>query len=593
MCVRLLKNLLIMVGVSFLFITCSGELDTVFPSAGTYQVNAFVGKSSLDESSVITAKDTIRPFFSNSVTNDPDITGLMVFLQGPDGKIVGGKVQYTLKPADSAINTNNINNTKTESGVKTVDETNFKDTLKEDSSEMPEEGKIPGRELADTGSLQEVPKRQDSSLTPAESSILDSLIHVTRLDRDLPYFPLPKNLEVGLYTMAFQVLGDKGILYRIDRPVYYIGSNEFNLDDIRSYLPGISAGGHLVPPGLTIMLETQVSAGEKLDPYIIWYNGKKRIYEGSIAEGAGRFLWKAPEQTGFHTLRAEAFPFKPVPDLNGKTKELSLPVSAKQENTGAFSKKADQFICWYQFSGDLRDSKAPAETNRAVLGNRPVRWLPMGTIYGLAIGPGEVYQLPLAPFTHFDSEEQGVGQFLLRFKPVSEGTIFTALFKGDSAILDMTLSVGKQGLILSLNAEENSAEIPMFIDSLETETFITTVIDFRIEANCFTASLSLENSGRIIPKSESLLLSATLSGAGTFQLGDSRTPRERDIRSTENSDYENFPDKNDETATIVIFDEFAALYRVAPLSNGESVAPEFTKIRFLRKKLSTDSNESA
>ncbi|GHV48490.1 hypothetical protein AGMMS49546_39090 [Spirochaetia bacterium] len=546
MCKHLLKAILITALAPLLMIAC-GELETVLPSTGTYQVNALVGKSSLDVCSIINEKDTIRPFFSNSVANDPDLTGLTVFLQSSGGKIAGGKVQYTLSQTNSA------NNAGTQAGAKANNETNTVNTAKEEQKEA-DSGDDPEKETAAGASPQKAPAALPIGGSP------DTLIPVARLDRDLPDFPLPKNLETGLYTMVFQVLGGKGILYRVDRPVYYIGGAEFKLDDIQSYLPA-SVGSHLVLPGQIIMLEAQITADEQLDPYIIWYNGKKRINEGSIAGGAGRFLWKAPDQTGFHTLRAEAFPFKPASNLKGTIRELSLPVSAKKEKADPLAKKAEQFAYWYQFSGDLRDSKTPAETARTITlrGNHPIRWLPAGSVYGLAVGPGDAYQIPLAPFNRLENDRTG-GQLLLRFKPVSEGTVFTALFgRGNS--LDMNLSIGDKKLILSLDADGQNVEIPLSLESMDNDTPVTVTIDFCFEANRFIAGLNLEKFGATISEVMSIPLSAALSGEGTFRLGG--------VRSVFGTS-----EKNEESPVTAIFDEFAASYQVTPLLNTETAAAE-------------------
>jgi hypothetical protein len=317
------------------------------------------------------------------------------------------------------------------------------------------------------------------------------------------------------------------------------------------------------------MLETEMTAGKGLDPYIVWYNGKKRIYEGSVAEGAGRFLWQSPDQTGFYTLRAEAFPFNPASDLKGAVKELSLPVSAKNENTGAFFQKADQFTNWYQFAGNLWDSKAPAETNGtlAVQGGHPVRWLPAGSIYGLTIGPGDAYQLLLYSF--IPGDKRGGGQFVLRFNPVSEGAVFSALFKGkgeDSSLvtLDLSLSSREDGMILGLNFGGKGISIPISSELLENEAFITAVIDFSIEADRFTAALSLENPGTANPKPVAITLSDPLTGEGTFRLGGSPEPAKGE--------------KNDKSTVTAILDEFAVSDRATPL---------------VSEKTSADSGESA
>ncbi|GHU72008.1 hypothetical protein FACS189450_08990 [Spirochaetia bacterium] len=610
---RLLKTILIMAGMPILLIAC-GELDSVLPSSGTYRVSALVGKYSLDEYSIITKKDMIRPFFINSVLNDPDITGLAVFFQSPNGEIAGGKVLYTLKTDNTGARPGN----DAESGNNPYDAEDGKDAP--DKFEIEPEEQDPPQEFApeseeqdppqefeaeeqdypqefapeseEQGSSQEFeaeeqdypqeftpgsedqgsPQESDDtaaeqdyprSFTPAPdnepvvsdpSAVTDTVIYVSRLDRDLPYFPPPKNLSIGRYTLVFQVLGKKEVLDQVERSVYYIGDVEFTPGDIQSYPPGIFTVSPLMPPGLTIMLETQVRTGKGLDPYIVWYNGKKRIYEGSIAEGAGHFLWKTPDKTGFHTLRAEVFPFKPALNLKGTIRELSLPVSVKHEYTGAFAKKADQFTNWYQFVGDLRDTKAPADMSRALTGakNHSPRWLPAEGIYGLAIGPGNTYQVPFTPLV-YSEDEQAEGKLLLRFSPVSAGIIFSALFerKDDSPVtLEMGLFTGKEGMILGLNVGENSIAIPL--ESPENKAFITAGIGFSLSADYFTAALSLENSGNDIPEPVIIPLSSPLSGKGTFRLGS--------VQGSANSG----------TAAAVILDEFAAMYQVTPFVKEEA-----------------------
>jgi len=78
-----------------LFSTC-GDLETLFPANETYQVRTLVNGSSLEECSIIRANDKIRPYFAVSVINDPDLIGLLVYIQDLQGDIIGDRVQYTL-----------------------------------------------------------------------------------------------------------------------------------------------------------------------------------------------------------------------------------------------------------------------------------------------------------------------------------------------------------------------------------------------------------------------------------------------------------------------------------------------------------------
>jgi hypothetical protein len=465
----------------FLLASCT-EMDTVLPSSVTYQVSALVEKSSLDTYSIIDNDDVIRPVFMNSVTNDPDVTGLLVYLQFPDGKTVGEKVYYSLKKAESP-------------------------------------GQDPVQNVETTG---DSPKEEEIAPKSTGNTTNDGeiFVHVSRLDKDIPAFPLPEDLEIGRYSLIFEVWGEKQVLYRTERPIYYIADAEFTLTDIQSYLPGLSAASHLIPPGLAIMLETQVAVDERLDPYIVWYDGKQRITEGRIADGTGRILWEAPAQTGFHTIRAEVFPFAPLvyakngdspakgrslPELRGKTRELSLPVSAKGGKPGFFVPGVGEPLLWYQFAGNLRDSVASGDKEKELTrnGGDVLGWVPSDGIYGLSVKAGDTYQLPPLAFA-LDGDKQGGGRFLLRVKPMREGRLFTAFFKAAGStgdILTMNLVYREQGLLLSLESEglNAAAVLPLNMPPEDPETnpaantFITVAVDFHIRENTFIVSLDREN----------------------------------------------------------------------------------------------------
>ncbi|MDR2110319.1 MAG: hypothetical protein LBP32_03335, partial [Spirochaetaceae bacterium] len=466
--------------LSIVLINC-GELDTVLPSSGTYRVNAHINNNTLDECSVIGRDDTIRPYFANSVSNDPDLTGLSVFFQTPQGETVGEKIRYVLS-------TNSAYQEKSPSGEKA-----------------------------------------------------ELLIPVEYLDRELPPLPLPQDLKIGRYILVFQVLGQGEILYRTDRAVYFLGDANLNLEDIQSYLPDDAVS--LVPPGGTVMLEALVSSDERLSPYVIWYNGKETIGEGAVDEGTHRFLWDAPHKTGFHTIRAEVFPFKPgeeLREITGKSRELSLPVSAKQENTGFFARKAASFTHWYQFRGNLRDSKYP---DRNLMENKKPRWAPHGGIYGAVIGPGDVYTLPQALF---EGAEEGRGQILFRFAPLAAGTLFGGSFTiSPGQTLNMNLSVNETGLKLTFSSQTEFREDVVPLDSFHARGFITAVIDFQYTKNSFTAGLGLGE----MPAAEgqTLKLSNYINGEGIFTLGGGQGPFDGGVSGA--------PD-----LAVAIIDEAAAVF---------------------------------
>jgi hypothetical protein len=457
--------------ILFSLLSACGELDVVLPSTGTYQVKALVNDTSIDDCSLINAGDTIRPYFANPVANDPDITGLIVFLQDSRGEILGGKTLYTLK-----------------SDSDTDDET-----------------------------------AEDTEESDSQTSDIQTRIPVKRLDRNLPELPLPKNLQMGPYTLVFQVLGKKETLYQTEKPVYYLGEAVFLLKEIQMYLPGASTGPQLVLPGATVLLEARVDFDPQLDPYIVWYNGKKRISEGKLSEGGASFLWETPDQTGFHSLRAEAFPFSSKERIAGSSREIAIPVSSKAVGADIVSGDASNLLHWYQFAGNFQDSKPPVSDAKALvsLDGKPAQWRPIGYSYGLSAGPDNAYMLPPVSFFS-DGANEGSGQFLLRFKPAAEGCILSALFTSTASpaeALEMDLSLKGETLSLSLGAVGNSAEqsveeISAAAISL-SDDYITVAINFSIRSNSFEAVLNIDAQDY----AKSVSLAAPLNGECSLKLG--------------------------------------------------------------------------
>jgi hypothetical protein len=537
MCVQKIRRAFIILFISSLFLTC-GELDTVLPSSGTYKVNALVNnsslnESSLNESSLITKNDRIFPYFVTSVTGDPDVQGLLIFLQTPAGEIAEKKIHYTLKPVEE------------EKGEKKSITIN---------------GEIETKAPVFDGQNAEITEMpQTTGPVKTENKETETLIHVNRLDKDLPPFSLPENLPVGQYTLVFQILGEKEILDRTEKHIYYLDDVPFSLNDIQRYLPDISDGSYLIPPGTTVMLEAKIISGERLDPYVVWYSGKKRISEGRVSGGADLILWKVPEQTGFHTVRAEAFPYLPVAGIYGKSLEISLPVSAKAAGTGYFSGESEHITHWYQFRGNLQDSKMPVATERALIpkGEKVSQWSPQNNIYGLTIGPRDIYLLP--GFSFVPSEKQpGVGRFMFRFKPVAEGTVFSAFFKSefppDSVYMDLVLS--KETLQLNLSGFEISEVIPADFVPEEAEGFISLFIDYALDGNRLGVTLGRENTTP--PEPVVFVLSSPLNGEGSFQFGASLKSAE--TGNTDSADGSVPPEEPEPAPVTAILDEFAAAW---------------------------------
>jgi hypothetical protein len=475
-----------MLGLTLLFNSCGQLDDFTFSSSGTYRVNALVNDKALSECSLIAETDEIYPYFAASVANDPDVTGLMIYLQSPSGKTAGSRVQYLLKSAEPMA----------------------------------------------------------AGQSGEESPEPDTIVTLRRLDNKLPRFHLPPGLEPGFYTMVFQVLGAQQVLHRSDQAVYYLGSAAFNLANIRCYLPGVSGNAressgtqgpsNLVAPGITVMLDTRINADPQMDPYIVWYNGKKRISEGNYSGGAGIILWKAPEQTGFYTIRVEVFPAKPDQQIAGRSKEIVLPVSSRAENRGYFYRQQGAISQWYTFWGNLGDFRAPTATEKSLIpgGTRPIRWSPADGLYGLSIGPEEIYLLPEFAFDF--SGGAGRGSFLFRFKPLSPGIVFQAFFKnGNSSAegLRMTLLNQEDSCSLLLESGGRGSETRPIKKSW-TEGFMAVTLDFSTDGHLFTAVLNMEDQ----PEPVEITLSEALDGGGSLQFGaESAGPENTVIAPAENA----------------------------------------------------------
>lgn len=267
-----IAGLAIVVGIfSSVFFACD-DFGDLFSSNDVYQVKTLINGNSL-ECSILRPTDKISPYFSVSVENDPDVTGLLVYVLNADKEVVGNRVRYELQSV--------------------------------------------------TGSV-----------SRAENN--DMVIAVETLDHDMPWFSLPVDAEMGSYTMVFKVLGKKQTLSQITKEIFYLGNVQFNPNSITVNFPEAQES-KLILPGATVKLDSMLNYDNKLEPYVIWYDGKKIITEGKINEGAGSILWEAPDKNGFYSIRLEMFPYRLKPNMPGIYREITIPVSAKADNPGFFN----------------------------------------------------------------------------------------------------------------------------------------------------------------------------------------------------------------------------------------------------------------
>ncbi|MDR0502483.1 MAG: hypothetical protein LBH16_04100 [Treponema sp.] len=322
--------------------------------------------------------------------------------------------------------------------------------------------------------------------TPANFRNGDELIiQVTNFSGVLPVFPIPETLPMGRYTIVYQVMSKNDILSRTEKALFYLADADFSFRNINAHLPGIASSNQLIPKGTVIMLEADVEYDSRLNPYIVWYNGRRVIGEGSISDGAGNLIWKTPEQSGFFSLRAEVFPAANYQDLTGYQKGISLLVSSKKIDFNLSFGETPDMLYRYLFEGDLTDSKendSPDREIQPVGDNSPV-WKPSGGTYGLASGPDNSYILPHISFSG-DREESW--KILFRFKSLNEGGILTAQF-GPSFNVKMNLVYKDGNLILSLISPAETVSQTVILP--ESDEFISCEINFSLSSGELAAKL--------------------------------------------------------------------------------------------------------
>jgi len=396
----------------------AGCENAFLPSAGTYKLNVHSNGVLLDECSFITPEHKMYPYFEESVSSDPDVTALMVFLKNSSGEIIGKKIKYSI---DEQV-------------------------------------------------------ENDETLVP-----------VRNLDYNLPFFPFPEKFPVGRYTMVLQVMSGNDILQKTEKFFYNMGNIFFSYEGINVNFPGITDNPQIIPKETILMLEVQLDFNGRLDPYIIWYNGRRKIGEGKFSDGAGCLFWTAPEQSGFFSISAEVFPTDAYYGLTGYQKEVSLLVSSKATDAHLVSENNAQLVHWYVFEGNLNDSKMKTSAERAIKPstNKNPKWIPVNGTYGIAAGPDNTYTLPKVIISNYETE---IWQAVFRFMPLNEGQIFSVLFENYPDI-SMKLSMESQTLVLRLTSSGKT--VSQIVKVPEKKSFITAGINFSILPDQISAKINI------------------------------------------------------------------------------------------------------
>jgi hypothetical protein len=510
-CIKVIRVSIVILFVSF-FAACS-DIDDILPSASAYKINAQVNGVILDECSFIGNTDQIQPFFENSIIDDPDVTGLMVYFKNTLGIVPGSKVIYSLEKA-------NIDKDKEENLSEFV---NYQFANDQNESE-PEEDEIPPlgfqesdfEESDDTeDQFDDITALDDITVDNTQVQEIielvkdgdDTIIYINSLDENIPFYPIPGKLPAGRYTIVFQVLNGSKTLHKSEKNFYYLADMAFSFKNIQIHLPGIATDdSQLIPTNTFVMLDAKIDLDSRLDPYIIWYNGKKIIDEGTYSQGKSYLLWKTPEQSGFLSLRVEVYPVQNRQGLAGYFQEISLPVSSKTPELHLLSQDDPNLLNWYLFAGNVRNSINPTRYLQAP-GRKKEHWMAANGSYGLATGNIDNWQINNLKFPRDGTESTKI---LFRFKPLSDGDIFSIQFGAANDAI-MTLAFAEENFVLTL-ASSQSTLISTY-QLTEQKNYLTLSFDITI----------FEDTLAILPgfteDDEPLIMSIALNGEAKITLG--------------------------------------------------------------------------
>ncbi len=516
-------------------------MDEILSSTGTYKVNSKINGVPLDELSFVVKGDKIQPFFELSVADDPDVTALMVYLKDRKGVIASYKVIYTLsekeqnsdndifetttqnEPAVENVeekqnDINEYNENKTESDLPELKtDENTEDAAPPDFDEELNAEELKAAYFNDSENsvlITDNEKNDEAAGKETETSdanlVLDLflkdplaelgleigdeyIIPVQTLDKNLPYFPVPLDLPIGRYTLVYSVLSGGDVIHRSEKPVFYIADAGFSFDGIQVSLPSVSLNPQFIPAGTVVMLETKLDFDSRMEPYIVWYRGKKIISEGSFSDGENTLLWKMPAQNGFLSLRAEVFPFADRQDLTGYKKGVSLLVSSKSEDAKILPEEDESLLYKYLFEGDLTDFtiKTAAERTLKPFEKNSVKWISYDNIYGLATGSGNTFSLPGISFT-FDENgnAETAWRIVSRFKPLNEGGVLSVQFASNDVKLNLTNK--ESNIVLTLVSPESTVSKKYALPG--TGFFISMETNFSVSSDKLTASLNFIDS---------------------------------------------------------------------------------------------------
>ena len=493
------------------FLVSCGPMDSLFNSAGNYKINVQINDIPLDECSFARSSDGIRPYFEHSVSKDRDITALMVYLRDTAGDIAGWKVIYKLDTKsvlNNAPDENNeevIENENDSSDEKNTDASNEDQNEIENESDNDDDNLTEDAEKSDPPE-EEISKPENSSQKQEQYKDGDELIIYVKNFDNLPLFPIPDNLPMGHYVIVSLVMNDNDILQKVEKSFFYLSDIDFSYNGINVHLPGIAESNHLIPTGTVVMLEADLKFDRKLDPFIEWYDGKKKIAEGKASNGTGNIFWKAPEESGFYSIRAVIFPVEKIKDLSGYQKELTLLVSVKSVDIHLINEnvpyKQGSLVNWYAFESNLKDSRKLSNAEQADAKqineeralkharNAPV-WKASDGTYGVVTGNNNIIN---APTVLLSENERQDWQILFRFKPENDGGILSVQF-GKSNSVFLHSYIENSNLFLTLTSATDTVTQTYSLNKPVTENNAPAINDLSTPETAEHVNAPPETSG--------------------------------------------------------------------------------------------------
>lgn len=384
--------------IPVLVLLSCGEMNTIITPSASYRVGAKVDGRELEEGIVVPQGVPFRPLYVPQAANDPDVIAFKVGLRNSKGVQAATTIVYAEKGVDVGID-----------------------------------------------------------------EATESLTTVASLSDALPDFSLPADLAIGQYSLVFQVVGKDGVLFEHFSSFYYIGDEEFQLSSLLSYPPGSAptSGAPLFPVGMPLLVEAKVTAGDGLDPYIVWFSDGKRFSEGSLADGAGRVLWTPPSTAGFHRISVSLLPIRPGAEESespGLTRTVTVATSTTAPYPGLKAPDSGYSLV-YRFLATLNASDSEGRSHRVKsLTALQDEWAPCGEEeYGLFLDGRRSYQgdYPSALVSEGSLVPSSV---VLRVAPRRAGTLFRAIFSSSNAGegFSFSLSATATGFLVSVTAGESS-----------------------------------------------------------------------------------------------------------------------------------------